>query len=83
MKGGLKIDLEAIFNINKYTNYLLCLFDIDLTNNYYFKSFLNALIIEFFKIGVNKTYLSDLEPKELKKELLKINEIYFKQLLRA
>ena len=77
------MDLKPLFNINKYTNYLLCLFDIELTNNYYFKSFLNELIIEFFKMGEDRAYLKDLEPKELKKELEDINNIYFKGLFKA
>lgn len=73
---------EALFNVLKYNNYLLCLFEIDLIGSYYFKTYLNALIIEFFKLGSNMTFLSDLEPKELLKELNNINNVYFKELLR-
>ena len=58
-------NITPLFNIVKYTNYLLCLFDIQLTNNYYFKTFLNDLIIEFFKIGENKEFLREINKEEL------------------
>ena len=69
---------DPLLGIWKYSQYLLCLFDIGLTNNYYFENFLNCLIIEFLKIGRNCEGFRTLPREELEKELQKIEREFQK-----
>lgn len=69
---------DPLLLIWKYSQYLLCLYDIGLTSNCYFDNFLNLLIIEFLKISRNCEGFRTLPREELKKELQKIEREFQK-----
>ena len=63
---------DPLLGVWKYTQYCLCLLDIDLANNVYFTNFLNCLIIEFLKLGRNCDHFRTLPKDELRQELERI-----------